>query len=430
MISAESTRISFAGDGSTITFSYPYALTAGSIIIGYVFNKITGEEVIAGSTFTTGVPTSYIYDAQAKTATIKVNNLPPSNEYIIVLARSTTRSQECDLPDSYPYANIEKALDKATAEIQELSDKTTRTIAVPNGVTVANLQIPPPKPGYGFQWNEDGAGFSEIPLGAINEKVVDIHASLAESEKNANTAKSFMDVAQDSASTATAAAAAAKNAEVDAVTHATTAAQSERNAATSSTAAAVSASAAATALSTMTSILKFKGTVQTYSGLPATGNTIGDTYKVMTADPAHNIAPEEFVAWTGSKWTGVGGTSVTVSIDTVAHAISAVTDRNGNEISTTYAPIANPVLTGIPQAPTAVLGTNTTQLATTAFVNEMMQTLPAYTNLLQRQKTYKAGDIAYSAKLPSYMYLECVQEGITASTEPDLANVSTGGGTN
>lgn len=37
-------------------------------------------------------------------------------------------------------------------------------------------------------------------------------------------------------------------------------------------------------------------------------------------------------------------------------------------VSSTYAPLASPALTGTPTAPTAAAGTNTTQLATTAFV--------------------------------------------------------------
>jgi hypothetical protein len=40
----------------------------------------------------------------------------------------------------------------------------------------------------------------------------------------------------------------------------------------------------------------------------------------------------------------------------------------GTSIASIYAPIANPTLTGTPLAPTATLGTNTTQIATTAFV--------------------------------------------------------------
>jgi len=39
-----------------------------------------------------------------------------------------------------------------------------------------------------------------------------------------------------------------------------------------------------------------------------------------------------------------------------------------NGVPATYAPLASPALTGTPTAPTAAVGTNTTQLATTAFV--------------------------------------------------------------
>jgi hypothetical protein len=40
----------------------------------------------------------------------------------------------------------------------------------------------------------------------------------------------------------------------------------------------------------------------------------------------------------------------------------------GNHASVGYAPLASPALTGVPTAPTATAGTNTTQIATTAFV--------------------------------------------------------------
>ena len=46
---------------------------------------------------------------------------------------------------------------------------------------------------------------------------------------------------------------------------------------------------------------------------------------------------------------------------------------------------------------------------------------------LQRNKTYQVGDIAYSPNLPSYLRLECVTAGTTASTEPDFTENSAGG---
>lgn len=50
-------------------------------------------------------------------------------------------------------------------------------------------------------------------------------------------------------------------------------------------------------------------------------------------------------------------------------------------------------------------------------------------NILQRNKEYKVGDIAYSPNLPSWGYLECVTAGTTGAEEPDFSDV-TGGGSN
>jgi hypothetical protein len=63
------------------------------------------------------------------------------------------------------------------------------------------------------------------------------------------------------------------------------------------------------------------------------------------------------------------------SVPTNVKAISATDISNwnsvfgwGNHASAGYAPLASPALTGVPTAPTATAGTNSTQLATTAFV--------------------------------------------------------------
>lgn len=42
-------------------------------------------------------------------------------------------------------------------------------------------------------------------------------------------------------------------------------------------------------------------------------------------------------------------------------------------------------------------------------------------SVLQRNKSYEVGDIAYSAKLPSYLRLECVTAGTTGASEPDFS---------
>ena len=53
---------------------------------------------------------------------------------------------------------------------------------------------------------------------------------------------------------------------------------------------------------------------------------------------------------------------------TAGYTLKAKQDGSGNVITTTYAPLASPALTGTPTAPTATAGDNSTQIATTAFV--------------------------------------------------------------
>ena len=75
--------------------------------------------------------------------------------------------------------------------------------------------------------------------------------------------------------------------------------------------------------------------------------------------------------------------STTTSSATASQIVSAIgntavnratADASGNTITTTYAPLASPALTGTPTAPTASAGTNTTQIATTAFVTSAIAT--------------------------------------------------------
>ena len=60
---------------------------------------------------------------------------------------------------------------------------------------------------------------------------------------------------------------------------------------------------------------------------------------------------------------------------TAGYVLKAKEDKDGNQIDTTYAKLASPTFTGTPKAPTATAGTNTTQIATTAFVQTAVSSL-------------------------------------------------------
>ena len=87
-----------------------------------------------------------------------------------------------------------------------------------------------------------------------------------------------------------------------------------------------------------------------------------------TQDGNGAVIASTYAKLSGAAFTGtvtVGGAEVVVTTD--------ITDMLTQTVAaSTYAPLASPALTGTPTAPTAAKGTSTTQIATTAFVQEAM----------------------------------------------------------
>lgn len=91
----------------------------------------------------------------------------------------------------------------------------------------------------------------------------------------------------------------------------------------------------------------------------------------------------------------------------------AVGDNSTNAASTayvdsTFAPLASPVLTGNPTAPTAAPGTNTTQLATTAFAAQLafQAALPAQPGGTKAYVLTSTGGIAaWGNGMPDYLLM-------------------------
>lgn len=87
-----------------------------------------------------------------------------------------------------------------------------------------------------------------------------------------------------------------------------------------------------------------------------------------TKDGNGSVIHTTYAKLSGAAFTGtvtVGGAEVVVTTD--------ITDMLTQTVaSSTYAPLESPALTGTPTAPTAAKGTSTTQIATTAFVQEAM----------------------------------------------------------
>jgi hypothetical protein len=107
----------------------------------------------------------------------------------------------------------------------------------------------------------------------------------------------------------------------------------------------------------LASAFEFKGVVADMTALASiTGQKAGDVYQVTNAGTGKSNA--EFV-WVVTNDPSEG--------DGEWVELGTVVDLSG------YAPLASPQFTGVPTAPTAEVGTDTTQIATTAFVNDSVE---------------------------------------------------------
>jgi len=103
-------------------------------------------------------------------------------------------------------------------------------------------------------------------------------------------------------------------------------------------------------------------------------NVVTDTTGAMaiqtSGTTAIAISSAQVVSLTNPLLPASGGTGITSLGTGVATALGQNVTGSGGAVLATSPSIASPTLTGTPLAPTASAGTNTTQIATTAFVTQ------------------------------------------------------------
>jgi hypothetical protein len=108
-----------------------------------------------------------------------------------------------------------------------------------------------------------------------------------------------------------------------------------------------------------------------------------DTSRAALASPTFTGVPAAPTAAVDTNTTQLATTAYVVGQGYLKSATA----------SSTYAPLASAALTGVPTAPTATAGTNTTQLATTAFVTAAVPAFGATADVNDPSSTTKAANI-------------------------------------
>ena len=125
------------------------------------------------------------------------------------------------------------------------------------------------------------------------------------------------------------------------------------------------------------------------------------TNSIVNADVSASAA----IDWTKIAPSSTVSTTELGYLDGVTSAIQTQLDAKlaTATASSTYAPLASPALTGVPTAPTAAANTNTTQIATTAYVQTELTDLiggaPGALDTLNELATALANDASYSTTI-------------------------------
>jgi hypothetical protein len=337
-ISSEQIKSTYIGDGSTKDFDFTFRVNSGSDIDLYLVDASSSPYSITELTSNFSVSAADgSYPSTGGTVHYPTTGDALTADYKLIIKRATPKTQE----SAYPYGNVlnpqhvERSLDTTCMQVQEISDGEKRAMKVDDVVDLStiDLTLPTPVAGYGFIWNSTATKLVAAPI----ENVEDFAIAASNS---ANSASGSASAAASSANAASGSASAASSSADAASTSAGLAATSAQQAVESA------------AQSADNTRVRINSTAYPLGAISYTQTMAKSLWlKCTTAGTTDTIEPS-------------GIASITES--------GTVTDGSVVWMAIQLAFLASPEFTGTPVSPTAGLGTNTTQLATTAFVKNQI----------------------------------------------------------
>ena len=153
MISIETIRVRYRGDGSTKAFTFPFKVDSSSDVHVYTFKDDTMTET---HNFTI-VPMSGEYPTQGGTITYPADSSTAAGtDSFIIITRilPVVQLYKFARENALSLEDIENALDTLCMEIQQVNDLAGRGVHVGMENT-SGFQLPPPDEGKVLGWREN-----------------------------------------------------------------------------------------------------------------------------------------------------------------------------------------------------------------------------------------------------------------------------------
>jgi len=169
-ISSELSRVSYNCDGSTKTFSVPFAYyDTGHLVVVLVTAATGAEQVLVLDTDYGLTP--------ASGAGGTVTTLPTAaytSEYRLVIYRHVPALQETDLihGGALPAEPVEQTFDRAVMMIQQLAENIARAIKLPVGSLLSGVALPVPGADRFLRWNAAGTALEAVELSVVTDLLI------------------------------------------------------------------------------------------------------------------------------------------------------------------------------------------------------------------------------------------------------------------
>lgn len=161
-ISTTTSRVTYAGDGMTVSFAVPF------IFFGTDEIDVIERSIDSGSEAPKALTTHYnVAGGAGATGTVTALIAPDAGKSWTI-ARRTKRTQMVDYTpnDPFPAETHERALDRLTALIQEVDDKVGRSASLSPTSAVTGLTLPDPEADKLLGWRTDLSGLENKSLAA------------------------------------------------------------------------------------------------------------------------------------------------------------------------------------------------------------------------------------------------------------------------
>ena len=197
MLAHVDNRITYNGNGNATEFAYQFKILDRTDI-KVLLTDADGKEKLLTKDYYVDVEKSVVrYPGYAVGAEVPESERPAvlPTGWKLTIYREVPVTQETDLPDQYPFNQVEDIGDKLTMIAQQLTDAANRSLKVNVSKSSDVNTTIPWESGKSFRINDSGTG---VELTEDPAKVLPLAQSLAAAAaKSESNARSYMDVTKD-----------------------------------------------------------------------------------------------------------------------------------------------------------------------------------------------------------------------------------------